>query len=107
MTEIQPKVQPAMDPLNKGRGTPEEGGRSANDLIQTEWKIIDDLLAMVESTKDDGKKAFFYQTMMGHVRTLSMLLQVHGQPDKNQDLAKILSQIKKEAKIVAKRLKQR
>jgi GTPase Era involved in 16S rRNA processing len=81
--------------------------RTAVDLIRTEWKIIDALLAMVDNTKDDNKKAFIYQTLQGHTRTLSMLLKTHGQPDQNQDLAKVLSELTKEAKITAKRLKLR
>ncbi len=81
--------------------------RSAADLIKTEWKIIDALLLMVENTKEDGKKAFIYQTMQGHIRTLSMLLKTHGQADQSQDLAKILGEITVEAKSKARRLRQK
>lgn len=108
MSQSQPQVQPAADPLNKGGGgLSERGSRSAAELIQTEWKVIDALMLMSEKTQDDNKKAFYYQTLMGHVRTLSMLLKVHGQPDLNQDLAKILSEITKEARSYCKRLKQK
>jgi hypothetical protein len=106
--ENQPEVQPAVDSLNKGGGgLSEVGSRTAVDLIQTEWKVIDALMIMSERTKDDAKKAFYYQTLMGHVRTLSMLLKQHGQPDLNQDLAKILSEITKEARTYCKRLKKK
>ncbi len=79
--------------------------RGAVDLIRTEWKVIDSLLGMVEGAKDDNKKAYIYQTLMGHVRTLSMLLKAHGQKDQSNDLANVLSEITKDAKTKAKRLK--
>jgi hypothetical protein len=97
----------SVDPLNKGGGSHSETTRNANELIQTEWKVIDALIQMSENTKDDNKKAFYYQTLMGHIRTLSMLLKIHGQPDLTQDLAKILSEITREARTIAKRLKQK
>lgn len=81
--------------------------RTIADLIGTEWKIIDSLLGMVENAKDDTKKAYIYQVMMGHTRVLSTLLKEHGQVDQNQDLAKVLGEITKEAKTKAKRLKRR
>jgi hypothetical protein len=106
--ENQPQVQPTADPLNKGGGgLTDRPPRTAVDLIQTEWKVIDSLMIMSEKTHDDAKKAFYYQTLMGHVRTLSMLLKQHSDPDLNQDLAKILSEITKEAKSYCKRLKQK
>jgi hypothetical protein len=108
MVENQPQVQPAADPLNKGRGgQSDRPPRGAAELIQTEWKVIDALMIMSERTTDESKKAFYYQTLMGHVRTLSMLLKQHSDPDLNQDLAKILSEITKEAKSYCKRLKQK
>lgn len=81
--------------------------RSAAELILTEWKIVDSLLAMVEGQKDDSKKAFVYQTLQGHIRTLSMLLKAHGAADKGQDLAAVLSEITREAKVKARRLRQK
>jgi hypothetical protein len=36
-----------------------------------------------------------------------MLLKLHSQPDQSQDLAKLLSEITKQAKTLAKRLKQK
>ena len=99
--------EPEVDPLNKGGGGHTERARSANELIQIEWKVIDALVKMSENNKDDSKRAFYYQTLMGHIRTLSMLLKIHGQPDLTQDLAKILSEITKEARTLTKRLKQK
>ncbi|MCW3983863.1 MAG: hypothetical protein NWE96_07685 [Candidatus Bathyarchaeota archaeon] len=81
--------------------------RGATELIKTEWKIIDSLLGMVENAKDDTKKAYIYQVMMGHTRVLSTLLKEHGAADQSQDLAKVLSELTKEAKTTAKRLKLR
>ncbi len=108
MVESEPEVQPAMDSLNKGRGGHAEvGSRSGAELIQTEWKVIDALMMMSEKTTDDAKKAFYYQTLMGHVRTLSMLLKQHTDPDLNKDLAKILSEITKEARSYCRRLNKR
>ena len=62
---------------------------------------------MVENAKDDTKKAYIYQVMMGHTRVLSTLLKEHGAADQSQDLAKVLSELTKEAKTTAKRLKLR
>jgi hypothetical protein len=111
MSESESQVPPAVDPiytLNKGGGvTSEVSSRTSSQLIQTEWTIIDALLAMAEKTHDDNKKAFYYQTLMGHVRTLSMLLKEHSAPEQNQDLAKILAEITKDARTKAKRLKQK
>ena len=107
MSENQPQVQPAADPLNKGGGVSAETSRGANELIQTEWNIVDALIKMADNSHDENKKAFYYQTLMGHVRTLSVLLKMHGNPDATQDLAKILSEITKEARTYCKRLKQK
>ena len=62
---------------------------------------------MVENSRDDTKKAYIYQVMIGHTRVLSTLLKVHGQSDQSQDLAKVLGEITKEAKTMAKRLRQK
>jgi hypothetical protein len=69
--------------------------------------IIDALLAMVSSQKEENKKAFIYQTLQGHIRTLSMLLKAHGAPDKGQDLAAVLSEITRDVRQQARRLRQR
>jgi len=90
----------------KKEETPPEA-RTAVDLIETEWKIIDSLMGMVDTAKDDTKKAYIYQVIMGHTRTLSVLLKAHGQTDQSQDLAKILGDITKDAKTKAKRLRQK
>jgi hypothetical protein len=92
-----------LSPYLKGEQFPQ--ARTATDLIATEWKIIDSLLGMVETAKDDTKKAYIYQVMMGHTRVLSTLLKEHAQTDQNQDLAKILGEITQEAKTKARRLK--
>jgi hypothetical protein len=107
LSNSEGQVQPAADPLNKGGGVTAERSRDANELIQTEWNIVDALIKMADNSQDENKKAFYYQTLMGHVRTLSVLLKMHGQPDATQDLAKILSEITKEARSYCKRLKQK
>jgi len=66
-------TQPKIQPIYKG-GLPNTENRGPKELIQTEWKIIDKL-----------------QTLASHIRTLSMLLKNHGQPNNNQDLAKLLT----------------
>jgi hypothetical protein len=81
--------------------------RSAADLIKTEWAIIDALLAMVGNAKEDNKKAFIYQTLQGHIRTLSMLLKAHGVADQSQDLARVLSEIRRDVRFRARRLRKR
>jgi hypothetical protein len=60
-----------------------------------------------ENSRNDNKRAFYYQTLTGHIRTLSVLLKLFGQSDQSQDLAKLLSEITKQAKTLAKRLKQK
>jgi hypothetical protein len=86
------------------KGQHEEKSRTAADLLKIEWQIIDQLLTMAENSRDDGKKAYFFQTLMGHSRIVSELLKMHGQPDQSQDLAKILGEITKHAKTQARRL---
>jgi hypothetical protein len=81
--------------------------RSAAELIKTEWRIIDELFNLIDHAKDDTKKTYIYQTLQGHIRTLSMLLKAHGAADKGQDLAAVLSEITREAKVKARRLRQK
>lgn len=64
--------------------------RTAKELIETEWKIIDKLQNLAEKTPYDKQKAFYYQTLASHIRTLSMLLKLHGQP--NQTVTATLHQ---------------
>jgi hypothetical protein len=98
-------TEPQVESINKG-GDKQTENRTAKDLIQTEWQIIDKLLHMAKNTHSENKRAFYYQTLAGHIRTLSTLLKLHAQPDQTQDLAKLLSQIQTQAKTLAKRLKQ-
>jgi len=100
--------EPQFPPLNKGGiDKKEQQSRTAKDLIETEWRIIDKLQRLAEDQNSANQRAFYYQTLASHVRTLSMLLKLHGQQDQSQDLAKLLSQINKKAKTLAKRLKQK
>ena len=71
--------------------------RTAKDLIEKEWKIIDELQRLAEDPHYGSQRAFYYQTLASHVRALSMLLKLHGLQDQSQDLAKLLSQIDTEA----------
>ena len=97
-----------VDPLNKGGYSQrEQPSRTAKELIETEWRIIDKLQKLAEDPKNANQSAFYYQTLGSHVRTLSMLLKLHSQPENSQDLAKILSQITVKARTLAKRLKQK
>jgi 5-bromo-4-chloroindolyl phosphate hydrolysis protein len=97
-------TEPEVQSIYKGGGSQTES-KTAKDLIEIEWKLIDKLLKMAETTRYDKQKAFYYQTLASHIRTLSALLKLHGQPDQTQDLAKLLSQIQTQAKTLAKRLK--
>jgi hypothetical protein len=105
--ETEPQPEPIYS-INKG-GTEKNSqlSRTAKDLIEKEWKIIDDLQALAENKAYRSQRAFYYQTLASHVRTLSMLLKLHGQQDQSQDLAKLLSQIDTSATKLARRLKQR
>lgn len=105
MTEHQ--VEPEIEPIKRGGGSLTEQTRSARDLIEIEWKVIEKLIHIAEIAKNDNKRAFYYQTLTGHIRTLSALLKLFGQPDQSQDLAQLLSEINKQAKRIAKRLKQK
>jgi hypothetical protein len=94
--------------LNKGAIDKKERlSRTAKDLIEKEWRIIDELQRLAEDPRYGSQRAFYYQTLASHVRTLSMLLKLHGQQDQSQDLAKLLTQINTEATKLAKRLKQK
>lgn len=97
-------TEPQIQPINKG-GLNKPENRTAKDLIQTEWKIIDKLQQLANTARYDKQRAFYYQTLASHIRTLSTLLKLHGQPDQTQDLAKLLSQIQTKAKTLARRLK--
>ncbi|MEM3458995.1 MAG: hypothetical protein QXN36_00190 [Candidatus Bathyarchaeia archaeon] len=99
-------TEPPLQPINKGGGSQTEK-KNAKDLIEIEWTIINKLLKMAENTHSENKRAFYYQTLAGHIRTLSALLKLHGQPDQTADLAKLLSQIQTQAKTLAKRLKRK
>ncbi len=104
----EPPVQPAIDPIYKG-GIEKNSQqvRTAKDLIDTEWKIIDKLQKLADDPAHKHQQAFYYQTLASHVRTLSVLLKLHGKQDDSQDLAKLLSEIDTSAVKLAKRLKQR
>jgi hypothetical protein len=100
-------TEPHVEPIKKGGGRVSEQTRTATELIEIEWAVVDKLIHIAEITKNDNKRAFYYQTLTGHIRTLSALLKLFGQPDQSQDLAKLLSEINKQAKRIAKRLKQK
>ena len=101
-------TEPPVDSIYKGGiDKKSQQSRNAKDLIETEWKVIDQLTKIAEKTQSEKTKAFYYQTLASHVRTLSMLLKLHAQPDNSQDLAKLLSEINTEATKLAKRLKKR
>jgi 5-bromo-4-chloroindolyl phosphate hydrolysis protein len=101
-------TEPQVDPINRGGiSQKQQHSRNAKDLIEIEWKIIDKLERSTEKTQSEKTKGFYYQTFASHVRTLSMLLKLHSQPDQSQDLAKLLSEINTQATKLAKRLKQK
>jgi hypothetical protein len=100
--------EPQADSIYKGGiEKNSQQSRNAKDLIETEWRIIDKLQKLADNPKNRSKQAFYYQTLASHVRTLSLLLKLHGQQDQSQDLAKLLSEIDTEATKLAKRLKQK
>jgi 5-bromo-4-chloroindolyl phosphate hydrolysis protein len=98
-------TEPQIQPINRGAITQNTDKKDINQLIQTEWNIINKLQHLAENTRYDKYKGFYYQTLAAHIRTLSMLLKLHAQPDQTQDLAILLSQIQTQAKTLAKRLK--
>jgi 23S rRNA pseudoU1915 N3-methylase RlmH len=113
-TKAEPNAEPAevhAVSLNKGgivkKSQKRLTKRTAKDLIEKEWKIVDKLQSLADKKGNEHQQAFYYQTLASHVRTLSMLLKLHGQQDQSQDLAKLLSEIDDEATKLAKRLKQR
>jgi 5-bromo-4-chloroindolyl phosphate hydrolysis protein len=101
-------TEPQVEPINRGGiSQKQQTSRNVKDLIEIEWKIIDKLERSAEKTQSEKTKGFYYQTLASHVRTLSMLLKLHSQPDQSQDLAKLLSEINTQATKLAKRLKQK
>jgi hypothetical protein len=112
MAESEPysetPVQPPIDTIYRG-GIEKKSQqlRTAKDLIETEWKVVDKLQKLADNPDNKHKQAFYYQTLASHVRTLSLLLKLHGKQDDSQDLAKLLSEIDTNATKIAKRLKQR
>lgn len=100
-------VQPPIDPIYKGGIEKKSQQRTAKDLIDAEWKIIDKLQKLADEPEHKRQQAFYYQTLASHVRTLSLLLKLHGKQDDSQDLAKLLSDIDTNASKLAKRLRQR
>jgi chemotaxis protein histidine kinase CheA len=98
-------TEPQVESIYKGGGRHTET-RDAKQLIEIEWKLIDKLIQMAENTHSENKRAFYYQTLAAHVRTLSMLLKLHGTKTDTEDLAQLLSQIQTNAKTLAKRLQQ-
>ena len=100
--------EPGVQPIYKGlKEKKAQQFRTAKELIETEWRIIDKLQKLADDPKNASQSAFYYQTLASHVRTLSMLLKLHGQQDQSQDLAKLLSEIDDEATKLAKRLRQK
>jgi len=79
--------------------------RGVKDLIKIEWAIIDKLLALTENASYEKHRSLYYQTLASHIRTLSKLLKMHGQSVESEDLAKLLAEIRKEAKRIARRLR--
>jgi len=100
-------TEPEVQPIKRGGGSQTEQTRTAKELIEIEWNVIDKLIHMAENSRNDNKRAFYYQTLTGHIRTLSVLLKLFGQSDQSQDLAKLLSEINTQATKLAKRLKQK
>jgi 5-bromo-4-chloroindolyl phosphate hydrolysis protein len=98
-------TEPPFQPIYRGPITKTEDKKDIQQLIQTEWNIINKLQHLAENSRYDKYKGFYYQTLASHIRTLSILLKLHGQPDQTQDLAILLSQIQTQAKTLAKRLK--
>jgi hypothetical protein len=96
-------TEPHVHSINKGGGRHPE--RGPKNLIEVEWKLIDELLNMAQNARNDRLRAFYYQTLASHIRTLSTLLKLHGTQDQTQDLATLLSEIKTRAQKLAKRLK--
>jgi hypothetical protein len=97
--------------LNKGaivkKSQKRSTKRAAKELIEKEWEIVDKLQELADKKENERQQTFYYQTLASHVRTLSMLLKLHGQQDQSQDLAKLLSEIDDKATQLAKRLKQK
>jgi len=98
-------TEPQIQPIYRGPITKTEDKKDIQQLIQTEWNIINKLQHLAENSRYDKYKGFYYQTIASHILTLSILLNLHGQPDQTQDLAILLSQIQTQAKTLAKRLK--
>jgi|GEM_PF-2309796 hypothetical protein len=108
MAESEAPVQPPVDSINRGGiGQAEQVSFSIKELIDKERKIIEELHQIAKKTNSEKTKGFYYQTLAGHIRTLAILLKLIEEPEHDQDLAKLLSEITREAKKAAKRLRQK
>jgi len=103
LKKTQKSSKDYIKPLYKGRGsTPEENAHIPQRLIEIEWEAIEELLNIARE-EEPAKKAFYYQTLIGHIRTLATLLKSHSEPEETQDLAKLLEEIQKRAKRIIRR----
>ncbi|MEM4704066.1 MAG: hypothetical protein QXJ02_03260 [Candidatus Bathyarchaeia archaeon] len=98
-------TQNNVEPIYKGPKTSQKTKRGVKELIETEWKIIEELQKLAKKSSYEKTKGFYYQTLASHVKTLSVLLKLHAQPEQTADLAQLLSQITTQADTLAKRLK--
>ncbi len=95
--------QDLIQPINRGRRAFSEK-RGIKELIKIEWRIIDKLLELAEKATYEKHRSLYYQSLASHIRTLSNLLKTHGKSEEIEDLAKLLQEIRKKAKRLAKRL---
>ena len=86
-------------PIYRGGRSSAAQARSLKDLIQMEWRIMDELWALAKRAEYEKHRSVYYQTLASHARTLMLLLKATGETGKEtEDLAKILQKMTKKVK---------
>jgi len=82
------------------------GRGDLEQLIELEWKLIEQLKVLAETTEDERARVQYYLNLSSHARTLAYLIgQCGGGVKEGQDLAKLLSRINAKARRLARLLK--
>lgn len=82
-------------------GTPPRGG-GVEALVRIEWEVIEKLRKLAEEAEEEKYRVQYYLNLSSHARTLAYLINQSGGVDSAQDLARLLRQIGKQARRLAR-----
>lgn len=82
-------------------GDPPRGG-GVKELVEIEWEVIEKLRKLAEEAEEEKYRVQYYLNLSSHARTLAYLINQSGGVDNAQDLAKLLRQIGKQARRLAR-----